>query len=612
MTTTTPSVARDDSQPSPKRPDTASLRVWPAVVLTLVFWIYLYANHALDMTSGERFISRMLGCLVAMLAFIIWWLSRSKVAWRDRLLALAVPIALGALTAQFTDKKTMGGFALFLTSLPIVMGVWTGWLLIARRLQPRTQRIGFIVAMALTFPYFTLIRSAGLAADQTAEIHWRWTPTKESLFLANHSKAPADSTKAVASAEKTWTIQPGDCPEFRGPQRDGVVAGVSIAADWDKNPPKLLWQKRVGPGWSAMIVVDGHLVTQEQRDAVEAVVCYDAATGNELWAHNDTDRFEEALAGAGPRGTPTFAGNRIYALGANGRVNCLIPETGEVVWSRSITKDAGVPPSDLPQWGYSNSPLMVDDLVVVFAGGSGEKNLLAYRVKDGEIAWTAKGGKQSYSSPQLAVLDGQKQILMHDTGALRGYNIADGAELWSFPNGSALALPMIQPHVFGPADIAASITPGMHRIAVKREGQKWSATSRWNSNTLKPDFSDFAVHEGAIYGLSDRIMCCLDAETGAKVWKKSRLGPGQLLLIADQDALLLSNEKGEIILVGINREGPIEIGRFKAIEGKTWNGPVLVGNRVFLRNAEEMAAYEINVQPTKPSAPGSALPTNEL
>ena len=293
---------------------------------------------------------------------------------------------------------------------------------------------------------------------------------KSKSFLTSHGSGAHEAANA-GDASKAWTVQPGDCPEFRGPQRDGVLTGVSVVADWNEHPPKQLWRKQVGPGWSGMIVVDGHVVTQEQRDKVESVVCYDAATGNELWAHDDPVRFEEALAGAGPRGTPTFANGRIYALGGLGTLNCLKPETGEVVWSHDIIKDADVPPADLPQWGYSVSPLVVDGLVIVFAGGTSDKSVLAYRADDGKLAWTAAGGKQSYSSPQLATLGGKKQIVMHDTAAIRVLNIADGKEVWSHPNGQRN----------GAADVAAACcrteriwsfrsTPGMARLEVDRQG----------------------------------------------------------------------------------------------------------------------------------------------
>ncbi len=598
----------DQPANAPSRTGIENLRVWPIALLTALFWAFMYVNHEAELSQTWRFLSRMLAFLLVLILCLTWWLSRRQVRWQDRLLAIGVPMLYGIATLAFVDKS-IRLFGLLLITFPLVMTIATAWLAIARSLSPRVQRLGYCALVALPFVYSLLFRFEGLKASQSSEMNWRWTETAEQKFSIHHV---ALTKQAEGSAPaKPWTLQPGDWPDFRGANRDGVISGAIVVADWKEHPPKQLWKKRVGPGWSGMIVVDGHVVTQEQREAVEAVACYDAATGNEIWAHNDTERFEEDLAGAGPRGTPTFAEGRIYALGANGTLNCLVAETGAVVWSHNIVTDAGVAKAEFPQWGYSVSPLVVDGLVVVFAGGTGGKSLLAYHADSGKLAWAVPGGKQSYSSPQLATLAGVKQIVMHDTDALRGYNIADGAELWNYANGSALSLPMIQPHVLGPANLVVSITPGMARLEIKKEGGQWSATARWTSNLLKPDFSDFVVHKGFVYGLSDRIMCCLDVETGAKVWKKSRLGPGQSLLVADQDALLISNEKGEIILVSVNRDGPTELGRFPVIEGKTWNGAVLVGNRVFLRNAAEMAAYELNVQAT-PQAPASALPTNSL
>src|SRR4051812_5281940 len=539
ITTTQPRESNADAPASAKT--STPLRVWPAVVLVIAFWTFLYVNYTFEMSQGPRFISRMIGYAIAILAFFGWWLSRSKVLWRDRLLAIAVLIGYG-IPACLIAHKSMNWFALVLSAFPFIVTVWTGWLLVSRRLTAQTRRVGFCFLMLPIFAFFTLVRFDGLWAGQQADMHWRWTPTHEQDFLAAHGGKGVSG----AAEAKAWILQPDDCPEFRGPQRDGILTGVSIVADWNEHPPKQLWRKKVGPGWSGMIVVDGHLVTQEQRDKVESVVCYDAATGNELWAHDDSVRFEEPLAGAGPRGTPTFANGRIYSLGGLGMLNCLKPETGEVVWSHDIIKDADVPKADLPQWGYSVSPLVVDGLVVVFAGGTTGRSVLAYRADDGKLAWTAAGGKQSYSSPQLATLAGKKQIVMHDTTAIRVLNIADGKEVWSHPNGSEMSLPMLQPHVVGANDLVASIPPGMARLEVTGQGSEENVP-RWETNKLRPDFSDFVIHKGCIYGLNDGVLCCLDLETGNQVWKKSRLGHGQMLLLADQDALLVSSDKGEII-----------------------------------------------------------------
>jgi outer membrane protein assembly factor BamB len=375
-----------------------------------------------------------------------------------------------------------------------------------------------------------------------------------------------------------------------------------LDGDWNEHQPKLAWRERVGPSWSTMIVVDGHVVTQEQRGDAEVIVCRDAVTGHEIWVHEDKIRFEEKLSGAGPRGTPTFADGRIYALGAKGKLNCLNAQTGEVAWSHDIVADALVEPAEMPEWGYSGSPLLVDDLVVVFAGGTKDKSILAYRADGGELAWTCAGGRQSYSSPQLATLAGQRQIVMHDNVALRGISIADGIQLWEHRNGSELSVPMIQPHQTGSGDLVVSSEPSLGLLKVEHTGDEWTVAPGWTTNRFRPGFNDFVIHEGYLYGLDDGILCSFDLTTGERVWKKGRLGHGQLLLIPEQSELIVSSDSGEIFRVSVSRDGYRELGRFQAIEGKTWNGPVLAGGRLFLRNGEEMAAYEMKPQ-ANPSEP---------
>src|SRR5262249_21175222 len=161
--------------------------------------------------------------------------------------------------------------------------------------------------------------------------------------------------------------------------------------------------------------------------------------------------------------------------------------TGAVLWSRDVMKDGEVESSEMPQWGYSVSPLVVDDLVIAFAGGTKDKSIIAYKAADGSIAWTRSGGKQSYSSPQLVTLNGKKQIAMHDTSAIRVLNIADGTEQWSKANESELSLPMLQPHVVAPNDLVVSTSPGMARFEVTSKSDD-AAAPRWATNKLRPDF----------------------------------------------------------------------------------------------------------------------------
>jgi outer membrane protein assembly factor BamB len=403
--------------------------------------------------------------------------------------------------------------------------------------------------------------------------------------LATH-----DDNEQAAVAPREWTLQPGDWPEFRGPNRDGVVAGLTITTDWDTKPPKLLWRQRIGPAWSSMIIVDGFLVTQEQRGDREAVVCYDAATGKEIWVQTHEARFFEALAGAGPRSTPTFSDDRIYTLGAKGQLSCIAAATGDLVWSRDVIAEAGGQP---PQWGYSVSPLVVDGVVIAYGGGEGDKALMAYRADSGEPAWSRAGGKFTYSSPQLVSIHGQKQILMHDDLSLVAVNPADGAVLWEHANRTQMAMPIPQPRLVSGNELVIQSDPGIALLQVNRDGQRWTTEERWTSNRLKPSFNDFVVYADHIYGLDDGILTCVDLADGRRIWKRGRYGHGQLLLLADQGLLLVLAENGEAVLVSAVPEGQEELGRFQAIEGKCWNHPVIAYGQLFVRNAEEMAAYRL-------------------
>lgn len=574
----------------------STLRVWPAVVVVLLFWAFLFATRLVEISMFARFMSRLGAYAVLLLFSLGWWLSRRAVPWRDRLLAIAVVFLCGIVTWKVADKS-LNAFGLFMAAFPVVATAWVAWLVVAKHLPTVVQRIGFCVAMFAAFGYFALLRFDGLEATQRSETSWRWQPTKEQIFLAAHENAERGTNESETTDAEPWSPQPGDILEYRGAHRDGVITNLRLAKDWTEHPPKLLWRQKAGPSWSTMIVVDGHLVTQEQRGEAEVVVCLDTATGKEIWVHEDAVRFDESLSGAGPRGTPTFADGRIYALGGKGNLNCLEATSGEVMWSHDIVADGGVKPADMPVWGYSNSPLVVDELVVVFAGG-GDKSILAYRAESGELAWSCAGGKQSYSSPQLVELAGQKQIVMHDNAALRGLNPANGEQLWELPGGSETALPMLQPHQVETSDkLAVSMEPGAALLNIKRENEKWAVTPEWETNRFRPGFNDFVIHKGHLYGLDDGILCAFDLASGERLWKKGRLGHGQILVLADQDLLVVSTNRGAIALVVASPKGYEELGRFEAIEGKTWNGPVIdAKGRIFLRNGEEIAAYEVGTE----------------
>jgi outer membrane protein assembly factor BamB len=539
------------------------------------------------------------GPMVAGAALVIWWLFASRLPWAQRGVGLLVCLAAGA--ASFAAyHSSFGGFGLLLYALPTVTTAWVLWLVLTPFLRWPVRFAGLLVVFVLAWGYFTLVRFEGVDGDFSAAFQYRWQPTAEERFLVETAGRRTGEGSGAGVAASSLSLQPGDWPGFRGPERDGRLTGVRIAADWKQSPPRLVWKHRVGPGWSSFAVVGPRLYTQEQRKEEEAVVCYDADTGAEIWSHTNTVRFEETAAGPGPRATPTFHEGKLYTLGARGQFNCLDAATGRVVWSRDIVADSG---AKVPQWGFAASPLVTGSVVMVFAGAPKKKAVLGYHAATGELAWAAGEGKDSYCSPHPARVEGVEQVVIATELGLTAIEPVHGAVLWQHDWPLENMARVIQPNRVGDADflIGMGFGVGTRRVHVRREGDGWATSGLWTSLAIKPYYNDLVVHKGHLYGFDGNFFTCVSLEDGKGKWRARGYGNGQVLLLADQDLLVVLSEKGEAALVEANPDGHKERGRFQAIEGKTWNHPVVAHGKLFVRNGEEAACYQLAEDGTETS-----------
>jgi outer membrane protein assembly factor BamB len=527
------------------------------------------------------------------LLFAIWWLAASRVRWTERWLVLGTAVFCGIGAALLANKWL--GPILLVPGLPLVLTAWTLVLCIARQWTPRKRSLALISTLCLSSGAFLLIRGEGMWGDGQITLRWRWTLTPEEAYLAQLEETGEPA--ASRSPEKTLSLRPGDWPGFRGPNRDGTLHDVRIATDWNAHPPKLIWWKRIGPAWSSVVIVGDRLFTQEQLGDWEAVVCLDAATGRKLWRHKDRARHQDVQGGAGPRATPTFAQGRLFTLGATGILNCLDARTGKRNWSRDLAADAGI---RVPMWGFASSPLVVGKRVVVFAGGDTEKTLRAYRMDSGKPAWSSAAGKISYSSPQLASVGGETHLLFVSDAGLFAFDPSSGTGLWQLPTPAGPpGLPRaVQPRAVGAGQILFDAGPelGTALIEVAQSHRSWVPTERWISRHMKPSFNDFVVYGNALYGFDGRVLSCIDLRTGRRRWKEGRYGSGQVLLLRDQPLLVVVTDEGEVALVAANPNEHQELGRFQAVEGKTWNHPVIAHGRLYVRNAQEIACYELRLK----------------
>jgi outer membrane protein assembly factor BamB len=606
-------ITQTDS-PTSQKP----LRVWPGLVagalqLLAMFVVPLFVPGASLMTT---IIAGLAGGLVV----LVWWLFFSRAPWSERLGTIALMVVALFVISRLVHESianAMMGMMLPIFSIPLLSLALVASAAAGNRFSNKLRRASIAGAILLACGVMTLIRTGGMTGEGDSDIHWRWTKSPEERLLAQAidepltpiatpsptpvpaaTGTPANPVVAAGSGESTAipadpaAAKPrADWPGFRGPERNDIIRGVRIETDWSRVPPVELWRRKIGPGWSSFAVRGNLLYTQEQRGEEEIVSCYNLTTGAPVWRHRDAARFWESNAGAGPRATPTLSNGRVHTFGATGILNTLDARNGSLVWSRNAASDTK---TKIPGWGFASSPLVVGDVVIVAAAG----DLAAYDVATGNPRWFGPTGGGGYSSPHLSTIDGVVQVLLLNGEGAISVAPTDGKLLWKHAWKSD---GIVQPAVIAGSDVLIGsgsgfdAAIGMRRIAIARGADGWSVEERWTSNGLKPYYNDFVVHKGHAFGFDGSILACIDLTDGKRKWKGGRYGHGQLVVLPEQDVLLVLSEEGELALVKATPDQFTEVARFKAIEGKTWNHPVLAGDLLLVRNGEEMAAFRLSL-----------------
>lgn len=593
-----PTLESAEPQGTQPRPDSDGvarwrpLRIWIPIVLVPLMAVMRFVPSLVPNAPSMIWMVASFGPFLIGLLVMLWWVLASRARWFERVLGV-LGLVGGLTLEQAICDPSMRGPLFVVMTIPMAIATFAiGGILFGRTLSLRRTWLAVGLALLAT-AYSALVRTDGVWGDFSFGVDWRWKPTAEQLADEEIRRAGSGAVEDQVDPQALLaSLELAPWPRFRGPQGNGAQTGRRFDDDWSASPPRELWRNRIGPAWSSFVIGADRLFTQEQRLQDEVVSCYDAKTGQPIWSFATPSRFFESLGGLGPRGTPTLAEGSIYALGAEGilvRVNAV---DGTLVWKADLKAASGR--TEPPMWGFSCSPCVDGGLVVVHAGGKGDKGIIAFNVADGQVAWTAPAGEMSYSSVQKITLLGREMLCLLSNSGAHLLEPATGTSVYDY-DFVHQGYRACQAQVIDDDKllIPAGMGTGTRLVKFSSTENGLEAKELWTSLDMKPDYNDILIHDGNVYGFDNAIFACIGLEDGKRKWKGGRYAKGQALLLADSGLIVVVSEKGELVLLRATPEGHRELGKLEALGAKTWNHPVVVDNRLYLRNAEEIVCYEL-------------------
>lgn len=373
--------------------------------------------------------------------------------------------------------------------------------------------------------------------------------------------------------------------QFRGPARSGVV-NQNLPGIIPEAGAELVWSKNIGSGFSEVVLSDNKAYVF-YADTLQGNYTYLAAleivNGNELWKTPvDSMWIEVDGWGHGPRSTPAIDDEAVYCLSGYGKFTAINKEDGSVLWMVNLPEEFG---TAIPRWGFSTSPLLIADRVILETGGGEKHAFTAFDKKTGKIVWSTGSGMASYNSPMVANINNQNHIIFANDTMLYALN-PTGALLWQYR--MPLRGPMAMPVFIAPNRIFVSSVSNTGSFVVAVNDT--IATEILKSPTMQNNWSSSCYHQGYLYGFSKAKLQCVSVETGEMIWGKRGFGKGNVIIVGDK--LVILSDQGKIIIAEATAESYQELALFETLTGKAWTAPSYSDGKLFVRNLSKVACYK--------------------
>ncbi|MEM7311547.1 MAG: PQQ-binding-like beta-propeller repeat protein [Planctomycetota bacterium] len=405
-----------------------------------------------------------------------------------------------------------------------------------------------------------------------------------------------------------------DWPQWRGINRDGKWTESSVIKEFGSTKLTPQWSVPIGSGYSGPTVADGRVFVMDRKrnPDVERVICIDESTGKKLWTHKYDCEYTINYE-AGPRASVTVDGNRAYGLGAMGNVCCLNTTNGEVFWELDLKQHYKI---KMPIWGLAGSPLIYNDIVVLHISGKQGACVVGLDKSNGEERWRALDDRGQYSSPIIVKQAGQDVVVVWTGDSVSGLDPLSGKVHWRYPflpknMPIGIATPIVEKDkLFVTSFYDGSLMLKLLDDEVDVEllwedcGQSEKRTVALHSIISTPLFKNGYLFGCDSYG----ELRCLDPETGKRIWEDKTATPrdrwSNLHFVENGNDVWMFNEKGELIISELSKDGFKEKSRAKLIEptteqlrrGVCWSHPAFANRHVIIRNDKEIIRVSLEAR----------------
>jgi len=409
------------------------------------------------------------------------------------------------------------------------------------------------------------------------------------FLLLSASLAVAVVAQADDTARAAWHQWGGPTQEFRAPAK-------GIASSWPENGPKKLWSRPLGDGYSAILFDEGRLYTMYREGDKEAVVCLEAKTGETVWEH----RYEHAPwsrgqkgYGVGPQSTPLIVGELLFTIGVAGKMHALNKNDGRVAWSHTLW-DGEFEGNHLSH-GYSSSPVAYEDTVIVTVGGDNVA-LVAFDQKSGAVKWKGLSFKNSFSSPRIAEIAGEQQLVVFMAGELIGVNPGNGELRWRYPHANQWGHNITMPLVAGGDTVFLSSPQiGARGLRLARDGDKIEVEEVWSSRRVQFYHGSSVLVGDWVYGstgmMTPAFMTAVNIRTGEIGWRER--GIAKANCVEADGKLVILDEDGMLYLATATPETLVVHSKTQLFDAVAWTVPTIVGKILYVRDNEQILAVDL-------------------